>query len=150
MPITLPNNPSPSAACVGKDFLLYINTGTVETPNWTLVGGQRNSSLNRSADSVDVSHKTSGGWKSTRAGLRSWSIDLDGLVLLQDAGVEALETAFNEGKEVHVKFKYPDGKYRDGWAAITELSIDTPHDGEASVSGKLEGTGPLSDLKTEP
>ena len=150
MSVTLPDNPSPSAACVGKDFLLYINTGTVATPNWTLVGGQRNSSLNRSADSIDISHKTSGGWKSTRAGLRSWGIDLDGLVLLQDAGLEALETAFNEGKEVHVKIKYPDGKYREGWAVITELSIDTPHDGEASISGTLEGTGPLSDLKTEP
>ena len=144
---TLPTNPSPSNASVGKDFLLSINTGTIEIPTWTLIGGQRNSSLGRQADEIDVSHKTSGGWKSTKAGLRSWSIDLDGLVLLADAGVQALEQAFNEGKEVHLKFEYPDYSYRTGWAAITELSIDTPHDGEASIKGTLNGNGPLSDLQ---
>lgn len=145
--VTLPENPSPSNATVGKDYLLYINTGEVEDPVWTLVGGQRGSNLGRTADSIDTSHKTSGGWKSSKAGLRGWSIDLDGLVLLQDAGIEALETAFEEGKEVHVKFEYPDKRYRTGWAAITDLSIDTPHDGEASLSGTLEGNGPLSALQ---
>ena len=143
---TLPDNPSTSSATVGKDYLLYVNTGTAEVPVWTLIGGQRGSSLSRSADSIDTSHKTSGGWKSSLAGLRGWSIDLDGLVLLQDSGLEALETAFNAGKEVNVKFEYPNKKYRTGWAAITDLSIETPHDGEASLSGTLEGNGPLSDL----
>lgn len=146
--VTLPDNPSTSAATVGKDYLLYVNTGTVATPVWTMIGGQRGSSLSRSADSIDVSHKTSGGWKSTKAGLRGWSIDLDGLCLLSDTGLEALETAFNAGKEVHLKFEYPDEKYRTGWAAITDLSIDTPHDGEASLKGTLEGNGALSDLTT--
>ena len=143
---TLPDNPSTSNATVGKDYLLYVNTGTVAGPIWTLIGGQRGSSLNRNADSIDVSHKTSGGWKSSKTGLRGWSIDLDGLVLLNDDGIEALETAFNEGKEIQVKFEYPNKKYRTGWAAITDLSIETPHDGEASLSGTLEGNGSLSDL----
>lgn len=147
--VTLPDNPSTSSATVGKDYLLYVNTGTATEPVWTLIGGQRGSSLSRSADSIDTSHKTSGGWKSSLAGLRGWSIDLDGLVLLNDTGIEALETAFNAGKQVNVKFEYPDGKYRSGWAAITDLSIETPHDGEASLSGTLEGNGALSDL-TEP
>jgi TP901-1 family phage major tail protein len=146
--VTLPDNPSASAAAVGKDFLLYVNTGTVDTPVWTLVGGQRNSSLGRTADSIDTSHKTSGGWKSSKAGLRGWSIDLDALVLLQDLGVEALETAFMQGKEINVKFERPDKKYYTGWASITDFSIDPPHDGEASLSGTLEGNGALSDLTT--
>jgi TP901-1 family phage major tail protein len=144
--VTLPDNPSTSNATVGKDYLLYINTGTVAVPVWTLIGGQRGSSLGRTADSIDTSHKTSGGWKSAVAGLRGWSIDLDGLVLLNDLGIEALETAFNEGKPVNVKFEYPDKRYRTGWAAITDFSMETPHDGEASLSGTLEGNGALSDL----
>jgi TP901-1 family phage major tail protein len=144
--VNLATNPSTSSATVGKDYLLYINTGTATVPVWTLIGGQRGSSLSRSADSIDVSHKTSGGWKSTLAGLRGWSIDLDGLVLLTDFGLEALETAFSEGKEVNVKFQYPNKTYRTGWASITDLSIETPHDGEASLSGTLEGNGPLSEL----
>ncbi len=144
--VTLPENPSQSSATVGKDYLLYVNTGTVATPVWTLIGGQRGSSLGRTADSIDLSHKTSGGWKSAGAGLRGWSIDLDGLVLLNDTGLEALETAFENGKNIHLKFEYPDGKYRTGWAAVTDLSIETPHDGEASLSGTLEGNGALSAL----
>lgn len=148
MSVTLPNNPSVSSATVGKDYLLYINTGAVDTPVWTLIGGQRGSSLKRTAESIDISHKTSGGWKSAKAGLRNWSIDLDGLVLLQDTGLEALENAFNAGKEVHLKFQYPDLKYRTGWAAITDLSIETPHDGAATLKGTLEGNGALSDIIT--
>lgn len=146
MAVTLPANPSVSSATVGKDYLLSVNTGTVAVPVWTLIGGQRGSSLSRTADSIDVSHKTSGGWKSTKAGLRSWSIDLDGLVLLSDTGLEALEIAFSTGVEVQLQFKYPDNSYRTGWAAVTDLSIDTPHDGEASIKGTLEGNGALSEL----
>lgn len=146
MAVTLPTNPSVSSATVGKDYLLYVNTGTPTVPVWTLIGGQRGASLSRSADSIDVSHKTSGGWKAAKAGLRGWSIDLDGLVLLTDTGLEALETAFEDGTEIHVKFEYPDKKYRTGWGSITDLSIETPHDGEASLSGTIEGNGELSAL----
>lgn len=148
MAVTLPENTNISNATVGKDYLLYINTGTVAVPVWSLVGGQRGSSLARTADGIDVSHKTSGGWKSTKAGMRGWSIDLNGLVLLTDIGLEALETAFSTGAEIQVKFRYPDLKFRTGWAAITDLSIETPHDGEASLSGTLAGNGPLSELTT--
>jgi len=145
--ITLPANPDLGAAEVGKDFLLFVNTGTLQVPEWQMVGGQRNSGLTRQADTIDVSHKTSGGWSATKAGLKSWSIKLDGLVLLQDIGVHALSIAFEEGKDINIKLQYPDSSYRTGWASITEFSLDIPHDGAASVSGTLSGNGVLSTLK---
>ena len=37
----LPENPSQSTATVGKDYLLYVDTGTSNEPKWTVVGGQR-------------------------------------------------------------------------------------------------------------
>jgi len=144
MAITLPTNPSVSSASVGKDFLLSVNTGTVETPVWTLIGGQRGTSLSRSADEIDVSHKTTGGWKSVKAGLRSWSIDLDGLVLLADAGLAALEYAFMTSAEINVRLLYPDGSYQIGWGSLTDFSMDTPHDGEATLKGTIGGNGALS------
>jgi TP901-1 family phage major tail protein len=147
--VILPTNPSTSAATVGKDYLLSIATGELAAIIWTLVGGQRSSNLSRKADSIDVSHKTSGGWKSTKAGLKEWSIDLSGLALLQDAGLEALEQAFNASQDIYLKFKYPDGTYRTGWASITELSIENPHDGAATLKGTLSGIGALSELQTE-
>jgi TP901-1 family phage major tail protein len=143
--VTLPVNQSTSSATVGKDYLLKINTGTVMSPVWTLIGGQRGSSLGRTADSIDLSHKTSGGWKSMKAGLRGWSIDLDGLVLLNDLGLQALEQAFMSGVEVNLRLVYPDDTYQEGWGSITDFSMDTPHDGEASLSGTIEGNGPLTE-----
>ena len=140
----LPENPSQSEATVGKDYLVSVDKGTVTSPDWVLIGGQRNSALNRKADSIDVSHKTSGGWKSSKAGLKSWGIDLSGLVLLNNPGIEVLEQAFDESKGVHLKFQYPDGSYRTGWASITDFSFDVPHDGAATLKGTLEGNGALS------
>ena len=112
--ITLPTNPSTSSATVGKDYLLYINTGTSGSPVWTLIGGQRGASLGRTADEIDVSNKTTSGWKSVKAGLRSWSIDLDGLVLLADDGIAALDYAFMNGLEINIKLEYPDKSSRTG------------------------------------
>ncbi len=144
MAVTLPDNPNTSSAQVGKDFLLQINLGVASYPTWVIIGAQRSADLNRSADSIDVSHKTSGNWKGFKAGLRGWSIDLGGLVLLSDTGIEALEAAYAQGIEINVCFLYPDGSTQEGWGSITDLSISTPHDGAAEISGTIEGNGLLT------
>jgi len=146
--VTLPDSPTTSTATMGKDYLLFICMGSsYTTPTWTLIGGQRGASMSRSTDEIDVSSKTTDGWKATLAGMKSWSVDLDGLMLLNDDGVDALEYAFIQGKLVFIKIQYPNKRYRTGWAAITDLSFETPHDGEASLTGTLSGNGVLSDLK---
>lgn len=144
MAVVLPSNPDASVATAGKDYTLYVNTGTVSVPVWTKVGGQRNSPLNQSADTIDVTHKGSGGYKSTIAGLKGWDISLDALAMLDDPGVDAIEYAYDNSKQVNIKFERPDLKYRTGWASVTEFSIDPPHDGEATISGSLQGVGPIS------
>ena len=135
-----------STATAGKDYLIYLNTGTTEAaPTWTLLGGQRSGDLNREADEIDASHKTSGGWKSTMPGLRSWSIDLETVYLAGDTGAKFLEAAFLAGKQVHVKFEYPDKSFVTGWGSITECSLSTPHDDVATLKGTISGDGPLSE-----
>lgn len=135
-----------STATAGKDYLIYLNTGTTEAaPTWTLLGGQRSGDLNREADEIDASHKTSGGWKSTLPGLRSWSIDLETVYLAGDTGAKFLEAAFLAGKQVHVKFEYPDKSFVTGWGSITECSLSTPHDDIATLKGTISGDGPLSE-----
>ena len=66
--------------------------------------------------------------------------------VINDAGVEALEVAFRAGKTVDVKLQYPDKSYQRGWAAVTEFSKDVPHDGAATLSGTLDGNGPISEV----
>lgn len=135
-----------STATAGKDYLIYLNTGTTEAaPTWTLLGGQRSGDLNREADEIDASNKTSGGWKSTLPGLRSWSIDLETVYLAGDTGAKFLEAAFLAGKQVHVKFEYPDKSFVTGWGSITECSLSTPHDDVATLKGTISGDGPLSE-----
>lgn len=147
---TFPTPPSATTATAGKDYLIYVasaatTSGDTTTYTWTLLGGQRTGSLSRSADEIDASHKTSGGWTTKLAGLRSWSLDLESVYLAGDSGAQFLEAAFLEGKQVHVKFKYPDNSYITGWAAITNLSLETSHDGVATLKGTLAGAGALSE-----
>lgn len=134
-----------STATAGKSYLIYVNTGATEAaPTWTLVGGQRSGSLSRTADEIDASHKTSGGWGSKLAGLRSWELSLDSVYLAGDAGAKFLEDAFLAGAQVHIKFEYPDKSFVTGWGSITELSLETAHDDVATISGTISGDGPLS------
>lgn len=140
---------SASIATAGKDYLIYLNTGATEAnPTWTLLGGQRSGDLSRSAEEIDASHKTSGGWKTSLPGLRSWSLDLESVYLAGDTGAKFLEAAFLAGKEVHVKFEYPDKSYVTGWGSITDCSLSVPHDDVATISGTINGAGPLSELTT--
>lgn len=137
------------AATAGKDYLVYLATaGTATNPTWTLVGGQRSGSLSRSAEEIDASHKTSGGWASTIPGLRSWSLDMEAIYLAGDEGAKFLEAAFLAGKQVLVKFEYPNKSYVTGWGSITDLSLETSHDDVAAISGTISGDGALSELKS--
>ena len=139
-----------TAATAGKDYLVYVATaGTTENPTWTLVGGQRSGSLSRTAEEIDASHKTSGGWSSTIAGLRSWSLDMEAIYLAGDEGAKFLEAAFLAGKQVFIKFEYPNKSYVTGWGSITDLSLETSHDDVATISGTISGDGALSELQSE-
>lgn len=136
-----------SMATQGKNYFIYLNTGTVAKPEWTKLGGQRGGSLSRKADSIDASHKDSGGWKVTLQGLKEWSIELDTIVMANDEAMQALNQAFLADQAVNLKFEYPNKSCVTGWASITEMSIDAPHDDVATYKGTLNGIGGLSELQ---
>jgi TP901-1 family phage major tail protein len=146
----MPDNPNVSVAEAGKDTLLSINTGTNATPTWTVVGGQRNTPLTRKANTLDASHKTSGGWETKVPGLKSWSIAYSGLQIASDDGLKALDYCYTNSKQVNVKIAYKDGSYRTGWAYITEFDDDNAHDAISTVKVTLEGVGAISDLTPAP
>lgn len=141
----LPQNPDTAVAEAGKDTLLYILTaldGTTET--WTLVGGQRNSPLSESANTIDASHKTSGGWSTSVPGLKSWSINYSGLMIMSDDGLKVLDYAFRNSEQIKVKIEYKDHSYQEGWCYVTAFNNDTAHDGVATISATLSGVGAIS------
>lgn len=135
----------------GKDILLaiYDKTGT----KLLAVSGQQGLTINRSADSIEVTSKdTKGGWKSKISGMKEWSIDNDGLYVPTDASHKLLSKTFEEGDSVGVQVI--DGKRKiamfAGLACITDYSLEAPFDDAMTYSISLEGRGALVDISEEP
>ena len=87
----------------------------------TLIGGQQNCSINRETETSDTTTKDSGVWSEAEAIGLSWSVDLDGLVVVGDEGLKALETAWENLQQVDVKYGTA-SNYKSGKAIITNLS----------------------------
>lgn len=134
-----------SRKVAGVDVLLKVkdNTGMVA------VGGQKGASLSRSAETIDVSDKTSGGWAESIMGLKSWSVDCEGFVVLGDKGYDLLEEAFENRTpvEVEIKIGEEDGYTRKGKVVITDFPEDYAQDNAVSFTVSLQGASPLTKVK---
>ncbi len=141
---------SAASAIAGKDILLAVWDAT--GANILAVAGQQGLTINRSADTIEVSTKdTEGGWKASIAGMKEWSIDLDGLYVKDDASQAILSTAFTSGDLVCIKVY--DAKAKKGLfggvAAITDFPLEAPYDDAVTYSITLSGVGKLTDLSVE-
>lgn len=143
---TLPKDPSTKQVFAGKDVLLYVNGpgGTPEKPIWTMVGAQKEANTKNSADTIDATHKTSGGWASQLAGTRKWSISFSALQIMDDEGQDILDYAFREGIKIQVKLVRPDKKNRTGWCYVTEYDEGNSATDAATITATLTGDGKLS------
>lgn len=127
----------------GLEVLLYVN-GQV-------VAGQRGASLSMSADEIDITDKTTEGYKAFWVGLKEWSISCDGLVCVGDTGYDALVDAFLAGDTIAVELKNEakDGEeapafHYSGNVAIASMDYDAQYDDALTYSCELRGAGPLS------
>ena len=135
---------------MGKDWLLFVDTNPAEgSHTWVLVGGQRGASMSRKRDEIDTSTKTSGGWGSKASGMGSWSFELDGVTVLNDEGADHLDDKFMEGEPASVMLRHESGKAYKGLAAVTEFSIEAPHDDVSTLKGTLNGIGKPIIVKNE-
>lgn len=130
----------------GKDILLCVfdATGT----DLLAIAGQQSLTINREKETIEVNSKTAGGWKQNLHGLKSWSIDNDGLYVKSDNSHKALEAAFENDtflclKVVDVKEKV---SLFGGLAILTEYPIEAPYDDGVTYSCSFAGTGPLVNL----
>lgn len=139
-----------SKAIAGKDILLCVfNANGSEL---LAIAGQQGLTINRSADSIEVTSKdTKGGWKAKIAGMKEWSIDNDGLYVASDESHKALASAFENGDFVCIKVINSKTKTAmfGGLAVITDYSLEAPHDDSMTYSISLEGNGALVDLSEE-
>ena len=124
------------AAIKGLDVLIKVGS--------TVVGGQRNASLEMSAETIDTTVKTTGGWASKITGIKSWTSSCDGVYFVDDTGLEAAQTAFMNGTAVSLEFSNSNGLSYSGQAVITSMSVEAGQEDIVSYTISFEGTGALT------
>lgn len=109
------------------------------------VGGQKGASLSRSADTIDVSDKTSGGWKESIMGMKEWSLDCDGFVTLGDEGFKLIHEAFDNRTPISVEINVGgNGGYTyTGNVVITDFPEEYPSDDAVTYKLTMKGASPL-------
>ena len=124
------------AAIKGLDVLIKVGS--------TVVGGQRNASLEMSAETIDTTVKSTGGWAAKIPGIKSWTSSCDGVYFVDDAGLEAAQAAFMNGTEVKLDFSNSSGLAYSGQAVITSMSVEAGQEDIVSYTISFEGTGALT------
>lgn len=128
----------------GAEVLLQVKDGS----DLVTVAGQSGTTLNMSADTIDVTDKTSGGWKTSIAGLREWSIDQDVFYTIGDASNKLLMDAFVNREPIEAVIRIgkndeADGTTFTGQVYITDFPLDLALDNAVSVSMSLAGASAL-------
>ena len=124
------------SAIKGLDVLIKVGS--------QVVGGQRNASLEMSAETIDTTVKTTGGWAAKIPGIKSWTSSCDGVYFVDDAGLEAAQTAFMNGTAVSLEFSNSSGLSYSGQAVITSMSVEAGQEDIVSYTISFEGTGALT------
>ena len=124
------------SAIKGLDVLIKVGS--------QVVGGQRNASLEMSAETIDTTVKTTGGWAAKIPGIKSWTSSCDGVYFVDDAGLEAAQTAFMNGTAVQLDFSNSNGLAYSGQAVITSMAVEAGQEDIVSYTISFEGTGALT------
>lgn len=139
-----------AVASAGGDWLLCIFAA--DGTKLLGIAGQQSLTINRSAETVEVTSKTTeGGWKSQIAGAKEWSIDTDGVYVMGADSHKLLGTLFESSDLVCVKVidKKQSKSLFGGLACITDYTLEAPYDDAVTFSLSLAGNGPLVNLTVE-
>lgn len=133
------------AKIAGVDVLLKVAD---EDGTMIVLGGQTGATLNREAETIDTTDKTSKGFSSSMAGVIGWSIDADGFVVLGDEGFDLIEETFLARKPFTAETRVgaddnADGRTYSGEVYITELPLEFAQDDAVTYSLSLQGNGEL-------
>jgi len=85
---------------LGNSRRVYIVAGSGDT--YTALKGEQTNSVNRSAESIDISDKDTGAWGSTMAGRKSLTVDVTVYADNTDEQQKAMLDAFYKDQTVKV------------------------------------------------
>jgi TP901-1 family phage major tail protein len=124
----------------GTDILLLVNTGTPSVPAYTVVGSQRDLSIDETTATIDVSSKD-GRAQRVLPGRYASTLSLDALYVPDDAAYLALQAANRNGELILVAKQVNDVTIETANAKIDSMSEAFPDQGEATISISLTVDG---------
>lgn len=124
----------------GSDFLIAVNIGDSVTPVYSVVGGQRDMTIDRASDAIDVSSKDSPHAEFI-PGRRSKTIQFDSLLVPNAAAYGKLAEAQENGELVRVRRKDFGQEVLEADGVVTSLSEGFPDQGAATVSASIQISG---------
>lgn len=138
----------------GRDLMLFVNTGTSDTPVWQAQAAATSHTITYSGETKERTTKdtASGAYSKKKVTKLSVSIKCEALVSYGDtAGYDALLTALKSREEVMLKYGFSDedsgDKYEEGMFVITSLEQSSPAGEDATYSATFENSGGV-DTKT--
>jgi TP901-1 family phage major tail protein len=124
----------------GSDLLILVNTGTPETPTYSVVGCQRDATIERTAAEIDVSCKDSADFRGL-PGRRKSTLTLDKLYVPTDQDYQALEAAYENNELILIARQESGDVTATADAFVTSLSESFPDQDAAIVSISLTVDG---------
>jgi TP901-1 family phage major tail protein len=132
------------AIATGINGILKINTGTLGSPTYTTISGQRSATLTFSKNSVDVTHKGDAGWERTLGISRGVSISCEGFADEADPGFQELRNVFWNNVQDQFQFVTPGAVTYTGTFELESLDETSPYDDAASFSCTLKSVGVIT------
>ena len=142
----------------GRDLMLFKRSGDSPSYQWKAFGAALTHTLNVTTEELDISNKDTGEWGDTEAGLISWDLQCNSMMIEADYD-ELLQSQLD--KEVfHIAFAQkstpgdpgaaPEGGWQigtGGWEGdvmITSITATAAHNDKATYDITFKGKGPLS------
>ena len=129
---------------LGKDVMAFLNYGesaTYENPNWALIGGQRSSNYSATADEIDLTDKTDGGYGDAAPGVKGTELSLELLVKPHDETVKQLYDAQEADEPVDILRWAKNGRSVRNWYSIMSLEESDAYDDACVLTITLRGKG---------
>ena len=141
---TRPTMAEQAGSLLGKNVLLFLNYGegaTESAPVWALIGGQRSADYSSSAEEIDTTDKTSGGYGDSEPGLKTVELTTEIIVKKGDETIAALQEAYEASEPVDILRWAESGRSIRNWYTIISLEESAAHDDACILSLSLKGKG---------
>ena len=109
------------------------------------LAGQQNIALSRNVSNIDITNKIDGNWREYLPGLKTWSVNCNGMYVVDDDSFKTLENCFMNNQEIEVKLILDEKTYT-GTGIITDFPLSGSFNSQFKYQVKVLGTGELNEV----